>query len=118
MSEHEKTDSRSSLKSALKQGCFTILAFPTALLLVACLLPPIIFRANHGRGPISGWQYRQAWNAEGMTVDEVLQILGEPHDRVVEDDGSERWYYWGDSYGLGYVGLKIGPDRKVKHTWI
>ena len=52
-----------------------------------------------------------------MTRDEVTQTLGRPHERFSGGDG-ERWFYWLDSFGLGWFGLDFGPDGRVTGTYV
>jgi hypothetical protein len=37
----------------MRKGCIAALVTLTVVLLMACLLPQIVFRVQHGRGPIS-----------------------------------------------------------------
>jgi hypothetical protein len=106
-----------TLLSALSQLFLTLLTVFTLLLPAACLLPPVVYRLAHWRGPLSQEQYRAAWHLEGKTAEEVRGAPGEPDDRVAADDGSERWYYLADSYGFAYVGVKFGPDGRVRYSW-
>jgi outer membrane protein assembly factor BamE (lipoprotein component of BamABCDE complex) len=34
----------------------------------------------------------------GMTKQQVINIMGQPRDRKIEEN-TERWYYWKNSYG-------------------
>lgn len=118
MSYHEKMSGQSQSGGVLRAVCLTIFGMLTTLLLAACLIPPVMFRLTHGRGPLSWEEYRQAGNARGLTADQLRELLGEPHLRYDEADGEESWYYWGDSYGFGYVGIRFGRDGQVIYTWI
>jgi hypothetical protein len=116
MSHHEKPVGRSAAGRIVRVFCLTIFGVLTTLL-VACLIPPVLFRLAHGRAPLSAEKYQRAWNTKGLTANQLRELLGEPHDRYDEDNGGETWYYWGDSYGVGYVGIRIGPDGRVESTW-
>jgi outer membrane protein assembly factor BamE (lipoprotein component of BamABCDE complex) len=98
-------------------GCLAALATLAALVLAACLLPPVLVRLVHGRGPLTAEQFKASGGIEGKTTEEVRALLGEPHERDVERDGSQRWYYWQDSYGIHYLGVEFGPDGRVTGTW-
>jgi outer membrane protein assembly factor BamE (lipoprotein component of BamABCDE complex) len=50
-----------------------------------------------------------------MTRDEVAAILGSPHERFKKDD-AESWYYWIDSFGVSYFGVRFGPEGRVIGT--
>jgi hypothetical protein len=50
-----------------------------------------------------------------MSTDDVLSILGSPHERSKEGE-DEHWYYWIDSFGLYYFGVHFGPDGRVSFT--
>jgi hypothetical protein len=58
----------------------------------------------------------------GMSAAEVLQILGEPHERYQHPDGSESWIYNCSWLGFDFFGISFEVDSnghpKVYDTWI
>jgi outer membrane protein assembly factor BamE (lipoprotein component of BamABCDE complex) len=92
-----------------------------ALLLASLLLPAscwvvpsLVFRLTHGTGPIGDLPYRTV--REGMTPEQVIAILGPPHDRHSGDDG-EHWYYSKDSFGIDWFKVEFDPQARVRTTW-
>ncbi len=81
------------------------------------ILLSAIFYAEHGRGPLTH-QQQAAWSKiKGNTREEVLDILGKPHDiRDYFDDG-EVWDYHGDLLGIVIYSLRFGPDGRVVSVW-
>lgn len=53
---------------------------------------------------------------DGMTRDEVKAALGEPHARYSEVGGGERWYYYLDGLGIGYLGIDFNAEGVVTGT--
>jgi outer membrane protein assembly factor BamE (lipoprotein component of BamABCDE complex) len=80
---------------------------------LCCLGPRQAFRIAYGNYPIGS--YRNGKIKEGMTADEVLAILGTPHERSVQADG-ENWIYWIDSFTLDWYSVSFGPDGRVERT--
>jgi hypothetical protein len=81
--------------------------------LCCCLLPPHVVRIMYGNYPLGSYPNNKI--KEGMTRDEVEAILGSPHERHKRDD-EESWYYWLDSFGIGYFGVRFGPEGQVTGT--
>ncbi len=52
----------------------------------------------------------------GMSGEEVVAILGNPHEHYLKN-GGENWLYWIDSFGLGWFGVDFGPDGYVVRTY-
>jgi hypothetical protein len=101
--------------SSQKRRTGVILLLASCLLPVACCLgPPQVFRLNYGSYPLGS--YPDGKIQKGMTAEEVIAVLGEPHDRFKGDD-DERWYYWLDSFGMGWFGVHFGPDGRVQSTY-
>ncbi|VTU01201.1 ---NA--- : : SmpA_OmlA [Gemmataceae bacterium] len=78
--------------------------------LSCCVAPPVYIRITRGNYPVGGVIYKIR---EGMTKEQVLERLGPPHRRVDDDDVQPIWYYWNDSYALGYETVWFGPDGRV-----
>ena len=78
-----------------------------------CLGPPHAVRIVYGNYPLGS--YPNGKIKEGMTKDEVAAILGSPHERFIRAD-EESWYYWLDSFGIGYFGVRFGPEGRVTGT--
>jgi hypothetical protein len=96
-----------------RRGLILLLGSASAPLF-CCLAPPCIVRIGYGNYPI----YRRPDGKikEGMSADEVVAVLGTPHERVKEKDG-ESWYYWIDSLGIDWFRVSFGPDGRVTETW-
>jgi hypothetical protein len=77
------------------------------------LVPPHVVRLIYGNYPIGSYPNNKI--KEAMSTDEVAVILGSPHKRFKEDDG-EHWYYWIDSFGIRWFGVRFGPDGHVVGT--
>src|SRR5262249_24749961 len=78
--------------------------------LCSCVGPSLVVRLKYGNFPLGG--YPDGKIKPRMTGDEVEAILGTPHERYAHDAG-ESWYYWLDSFGIGYFGVRFGPDGRV-----
>jgi outer membrane protein assembly factor BamE (lipoprotein component of BamABCDE complex) len=91
MDEARQSDATRSSPALL--GCAVA---ATILLLVCCVTPPILTRLTYGRWGESG-DISQV--KPGMTPEEVIELLGPPHDRD-RWDNCERWIY-----REGYLGL-------------
>jgi hypothetical protein len=74
-----------------------LLLLCAAVPLSCCLGPSQVVRVFYGNYPIG--HSPDDTIKEGMTADEVLGILGPPHERV-EQDNEQRWYYWKDSVSI------------------
>jgi outer membrane protein assembly factor BamE (lipoprotein component of BamABCDE complex) len=68
---------------------------------------------EYGNYPLGS--YPNGKITQGMTKDEVEAILGSPHERFKRDD-EETWYYWLDSFRIGFFGVRFGPDGHVTGT--
>jgi len=82
--------------------------------LFCCLGPPYITRVLKGNYPIK--RYPDNKITRGMTRDEVVTILGSPHERYKQGD-EDHWYYWIDSFGISWFGVNFGPDGQVIVTY-
>lgn len=51
-----------------------------------------------------------------MSADEVVAVLGTPHERYKDEDG-ETWFYWIDSLGIDWFRVSFGQDGRVTETW-
>lgn len=92
------------------------------LVLVSCFLPifcyvapPHLFRLTYGSYPL---ERRPSYNKieEGMSGDEVVAILGPPHERQ-RINGQENWYYRLDSFGIDSYCVTFGADRRVMYAY-
>ena len=79
-----------------------------------CLGPSQVVRLVYGNYPIGERPNNKI--QEGMSFDEVTAILGTPHERFKKDD-QESWYYWIDSFGIGWFAVDFGPDGNVERTY-
>jgi hypothetical protein len=103
---------RSESPKARKYGLLFVLV-SGIIPLGCCLLPPVAVRITYGNYPLGS--YPNGKITEGMTRDEVSTILGSPHERYRRDD-EDSWYYWIDSFGIGYFGVRFGPEGRVTGT--
>jgi outer membrane protein assembly factor BamE (lipoprotein component of BamABCDE complex) len=87
---------------------------PAGLLLGMCLLPQVVFFADHGRLPL---YTNTSFLEVGMTQQEVLARLGPPHLRSDDPDG-ETWYYWNDCLTITGQAIKFNLEGKITNTWI
>ena len=78
-----------------------------------CFGPSHVVRFIYGNYPLK--HYPTGKIKEGMSPDEVLAILGTPHQRYKRSDG-ESWYYWLDSFDINWFGVQFGPDGRVTST--
>jgi outer membrane protein assembly factor BamE (lipoprotein component of BamABCDE complex) len=93
-------------------GCFLL---PVAcLVLAACLLPRVAFRVSYGRGPLDA---DPAKVRPGMTPEEVVEVLGPPHNTHDFGDGVA-WTYFEDSLAWNYIGVKFTKEGVVQHWWV
>jgi hypothetical protein len=101
--------------SSRGRRCGILLLLVSGLVPLSCCLGPShLVRLVYGNYPLGS--YPDGEVKEGMTADEVVATLGQPHERHEQDDG-ESWYYWIDSFGMYWFGVKFGPDRRVVHTY-
>jgi hypothetical protein len=82
--------------------------------LFCCLGPPQIVYMVYGTYPFGSYPNNRI--KEAMSMDEVSETLGRPHEHFTGGEG-ERWFYWLDSFGLGWFGVDFGPDGRVIHTY-
>jgi hypothetical protein len=78
-----------------------------------CMAPPLAVRIFYGNYPIGSSHGKID---EGMSKDEVTAILGNPHERFKQDE-QEKWFYWFDSFGIGWFGVDFGSDGHVIRTY-
>ena len=99
----------------------TCLGVFAGICLLACILPSACFRLRYGQPPLSGEKYRSssATVKEGMSSEDVIAILGNPHRRVpyTGREGGERWYYYADALEAEMRAIHIGPDGRVLSQW-
>lgn len=92
------------------------------MIAVGCGVTYFSFEYMWGSPPLDGEKYRNSAQLvkEGMTEEEVITILGKPHERRprrTEHDG-ESWPYFTDQYYGNYLGIQFNEQRRVYHTWI
>jgi hypothetical protein len=98
-------------------------------LLVVCGLVPILFlvgpnivtRLTCGNFLLDGYPYNNADRIKkGMPKDEVVAILGTPHQRgpcFYNDGEGERWMYYLAPFGISYFAVEFGQDGGVMSTF-
>jgi hypothetical protein len=79
-----------------------------------CLGPSQVIRLTYGNYPLGTYPNNKI--KEGMTAEEVVAILGTPHERYKLDE-RESWYYWIDSFGIQWFAVNFGPDERVIRTY-
>jgi hypothetical protein len=88
------------------------------LLLLACLATPLlcffgpreVVRLTHGNYPLGAFPNGKI--TKGMSREEVLEIVGTPHERENQAD-KETWYYWLDSFGISLFWVYFDADGRV-----
>jgi len=92
------------------------------LVLVSCFLPifcyvapPHLVRLAYGSYPLKSRPDNNKIE-EGMSGDEVVAILGPPHERQ-SINGHENWYYWLDSFGMDSFCVTFGADGRVMYAY-
>jgi SmpA / OmlA family len=101
-------------KPRAKRCGVVVLLFSGMVPLSCCLLPSQLFRMSYGSYPLRDSPYSKVY--EGMTRDEVVSVLGDPHNRRDDEDGGGRWVYYRDAYELNYFTVYFGPDGRVKNS--
>ncbi len=93
------------------------------LVLVSCFLPvfcyvapPHLFRLAYGSYPLERRPDRNRIE-EGMSGNEVVAILGPPHERQSLKNGEENWYYQLDSFGIDSFCVTFGADGHVMYAY-
>jgi SmpA / OmlA family len=87
--------------SPFRSGCIAVV---TVALLSCCLGPPMICRLSYGRWGDYGDFSRVK---PGMTPEQVIDLVGPPHERI-DRGGYESW-----TYREGFIGL---PTHGVTFT--
>jgi outer membrane protein assembly factor BamE (lipoprotein component of BamABCDE complex) len=76
--------------------------------------PSQVVRAIYGNYPLG---YHPGGKIkEGMSVDQVVAILGTPHERHTQGD-EEHWYYYIDSFGMTLFGVDFDSQGRVVRTY-
>jgi ABC-type dipeptide/oligopeptide/nickel transport system permease component len=96
-----------------KRGGMILLLASLSVPLFCCLGPPCLIRVAYGNFPIGSFPYNKI--KEGMAPEEVIAVLGPPHERVMTGNG-ENWYYWRDSFDINWVCVEFGTDGRVFRT--
>jgi hypothetical protein len=100
-------------RGSLKLGWMLVLA--SCFLPVFCYVaPPHLFRLAYGSYPIQ--RYPKDRIDEGMSGDEVVVILGSPHERQ-SLNGMEKWYYRLDPFCINSFCVTFGPDGRVMYAY-
>jgi SmpA / OmlA family len=100
-----KTDAR--CKRLL--GILVILA-SAATPLLCCFGPREVVRINYGNYPLGA--YPNGKIKKGMSQEDVIEVLGTPHERINKADG-ETWCYWLDSFGMGLFWVYFDANGRV-----
>jgi hypothetical protein len=82
--------------------------------LSCCLGPSQVVRLVYGNYPLGHYPNNKV--QEGMTAEEVVAVLGPPHERWKKGDG-ETWCYWIDSFGAYWFAVDFGEDGRVASTY-
>lgn len=54
----------------------------------------------------------------GMTVDELISKIGEPHEKHLSSDGSGTLHYCADYIGYAGIGVIVNSDGTVDDIWV
>ena len=107
------TDSIRKATAKSRRGWFLVIVVSALLPVCCCLGPPLEVRLSRGSFPL--WRYPNNKIKNDMTADEVTAILGTPHELMKRDDG-DQWFYWLDSFGIGWFCVRFGPEGRVIGT--
>ena len=55
---------------------------------------------------------------QGISVSELISIIGEPHEQYMNADGSGTLHYYADYIGHTGVGVIVNSDGTVDGTWV
>src|SRR5262249_33960499 len=86
-----------------------------ASVLSCCFPPNVVVRIYYGNWPIGDpnkYKY-----GPGMTQEQIRSVLGSPHVRDRYEDGSERWCYYCDAFGMNIVSILFDRDGIVVAEW-
>lgn len=96
-----------------RRNGFLLIVMSSLVPFLCCVGPSQVVRLVYGNYPLGSYPNNKI--KQGMTRDEVEAVLGRPHEQFKQDDG-ESWYYWLDSFGIGYFGVRFDPDGRVAGT--
>ena len=82
--------------------------------LSCCLGPSLLVRVCYGNFPIGAYPTGKVM--KGMTADEVVAVLGTPHERSQREAG-ELWYYWIDAFSIQWFGVGFDRNGRVTSTF-
>ena len=92
--------------SKIRLGALVCLAIGS-LLVIRFFLPT----------PIS--ESRVIENAQpGMTIEELVSRIGEPHEKHFASDGSGTLHYYADYIGHTGIGVIVNSDGTIQDTWV
>jgi hypothetical protein len=94
-------------------GAF-VLVMCGLVLLSCCFGPSEVVRLTYGNYPLG--RYPNNKIKKGMTPDEVIGVLGQPHWRE-KSGNQDRWHYMLDAFDIGWFGVSFGADGRVESTY-
>jgi hypothetical protein len=103
--EHPKDDGRSLLLGV-------VVCAGVVFVLGCCVLPSLVFRP--------AVDVNTFYPEKGLTMDEMRARYGRPSEAYTEPDGTARWYYYTDCFGLGWgsVGVEFDASGRVVGDFI
>ena len=55
---------------------------------------------------------------QGISVSDLVSIIGEPHEQHLDADGSGTLHYYADYFGHAGIGVIVRSDGTVDGTWV
>lgn len=97
--------------SPVARGCAIV---SMALVLSCCLIPPIVNRLLYGR-----WGTSRDFShvKPGMTPEQMIDLVGPPHERIDRSD-YKSWTYREGFLGLPTYGITFTEDGVVKDWYV
>jgi hypothetical protein len=76
--------------------------------------PQLLFRLEAGSYPLKRFPTNIR---EGMTQQEVIDLLRQPHE-VYKHDRDDTWYYYFGYFNSNYFGIVFNKDGRVLRTFV
>ena len=56
--------------------------------------------------------------SKGTLIEELISVVGEPHEKHMNADGSGSLHYYGDRLGITGVGVAFDSKGRIENSWI
>jgi hypothetical protein len=86
--------------------------------IAAVVCVPALFMVFIGCIRPIGYADHRAKIQVGMTMSEVRQVFGGPHEKSTDADGKETWIYYCDWTGLSYFGVRFDRASRAEFRWL